>query len=273
MINNLQSILTQDHLSTSDPVYTVYSKQEIVVDRDYDYDKVIYARFNRYGEGDTLDYETYQDLESAYNEATDYRTIRVDGTGEEVVAEIPKDPFDDEKDFNPDEWEQKFIKLVDRFEQAFFIRENAENFLASQRHNIGEKAYIYVESAYRNPEWQQIRELLIAAAKKNENSFGELKFGLEYKDIVDGMWVVYSELPISNYANSLKRIWKTDKGWSECTVIVEWEGKYVVSTNEHSFERNIWDLACYAPVKYDEKIHPLEFMNKVLPLTIKGEQD
>ncbi len=163
-INNLQSILTQDHLSTSDPIYTVYSKQEIVADGDCDYDYAVYIRLNRYSEHDELDYDTYQDLESKYNEATDYRTIRVDGEGEEIVAEIPKDPFDDEKDFNPDEWEQKFIKLIDRFEQAFFIRENAQRFIENQSHNLREP-YIYVESAYRNPEWQQIRELLIDKAR------------------------------------------------------------------------------------------------------------
>lgn len=78
---------------TSDPIFCVYSKQEFVADSDCDYDKIIYIRSNRSGEHDELDYETYQDLESAYNEATDYRTIRVNGTGEEVAAEIPKDPF------------------------------------------------------------------------------------------------------------------------------------------------------------------------------------
>lgn len=165
MINNLQSILTQDHLSTSDPVYTVYSKQEIIVDGDYDYDKIVYIRSNRSGEYDELDYEYFQELESAYNNATDYRITTVDSEGEQVEYPFPDDPFNDEEKFDPDQWEQKFIKLVDRFEQAFFIRENAENFLASQRHNLGEKAYIYVESAYRNPEWQQIRELLIDKAR------------------------------------------------------------------------------------------------------------
>lgn len=148
---------------TSDPVYVVYSKQEIVADGDCDYDYAVYIRQNR-GEYDELDYDTYKDLESKYNEATDYGVIKVNGKGEEIVAETPKDPFDDEKDFNPDEWEQKFIKLIDRFEQAFFIRENAQRFIENQSHNLREP-YIYVESAYCNPEWQQIRELLIDKAQ------------------------------------------------------------------------------------------------------------
>ncbi|MBV6512118.1 MAG: hypothetical protein FMNOHCHN_01608 [Ignavibacteriaceae bacterium] len=164
MINNLQSILTQSHSMTSDPVYVVYSKQEIVADGDHDYDKSVYIRL-RGGEFEELDYDSYQELESAYNEATNYRTVRVNGEGEEITSEIPKDPFDEEKDFNPYEWEQKFIKLVDRFEQAFFIRKNAENFIERNSHNLGKGACIYVESAYRNPEWQQIRELLIDKAR------------------------------------------------------------------------------------------------------------
>lgn len=163
-INNLESILTQNHLSTEAPIYTVYSKQEIVVDGDYDYDYAVYIRSNRISEHDELDCETYQELESAYNNATDYRIIRVDSEGEQVEYLFPDDPFDDEEKFDPDEWEQKFIKLVDRFEQAFFVRENAENFLASQSHNLGDGAFIYVESAWRNPEWQQIRKMLVDKA-------------------------------------------------------------------------------------------------------------
>ena len=165
MINNLQSILTQDHLSTSDPVYTVYSKQEICVDRDCEYDKIVYIFNNRYSEHSELDCEAYQELESAYNEATNYRSMSFDGDGEQIISEMPKDPFDDERDFDPDDWEPRYIKYVDKFEQAFFIRENAQNFLDGQRHNLGEKAFIFVESAWRNPEWQQIRELLIDKAR------------------------------------------------------------------------------------------------------------
>ena len=164
MINNLQSILTQDHLSTSDPVFCVYSKQEVYVDGEGEYDKIVYIFDNGYSEHCELDCEAYQELESAYNEATNYRSMSFDGDGEQIISEMPKDPFDDERDFDPDDWEPRYIKYVNKFEQAFFIRENAQNFLDGQRHNLGEKAFIFVESAWRNPEWQQIRELLIDKA-------------------------------------------------------------------------------------------------------------
>jgi hypothetical protein len=102
----------------------------------------------------------------------------------------------------------------------------------------------------------------------------EIKFGLEYNDIVDGMWVVYSELPHSNYANSLNRIWKTAKGWKEHTLVVHWENEYQNYSDWRDCDLlHIWDSKNYAPVDYDEKTPPVEFMNKILPLTVKGEQD
>lgn len=162
-INNLESILTQNHLSTSDPVFCVYSKQEIYVDGEGEYDKMVLIK-----NGDP-DYQEllpndFEKLESEYYNATDYRNIAFDGDGEQIISEMPKDPFDEESDFDPDDWEPRYIKYVDKFEQAFFIRQNAENFLANQSHNLGDGAYIYVESAYRNPEWQQIRKMLVDKA-------------------------------------------------------------------------------------------------------------
>ena len=161
MINNLQNILTQSHSMTSDPVYVVYSKQEICVDCDTGYDKIIYIKnSDDYPE---LTYSEFEELENQYNEATDYRSISIDSNGEQVIPELPKDPYSGE-DFDPDDWEKRYIKFIDKFEQAFFIRQNAENFLANQRHNLGEDAYIFVESAYRNSEWQAIRGMLIDKA-------------------------------------------------------------------------------------------------------------
>lgn len=167
MINNLQSILTQDHLSTEAPVYAVYSKQEICVDGDFDHDKMIYIKSgdDSYTE---LSPEEFEELEAAYDIAMAYHydtsiTKKIDNP-------IPKCPVDEESDFDPCDWEPRYIKLVDRFEQAFFIRENAQRFLENQSHNLSEKSYIYVESAYRNPEWQQIRKLLIDKAQVEGDS-------------------------------------------------------------------------------------------------------
>lgn len=161
-INNLQSILTQNHLSTEAPIYCVYSKQKIVVDGDYDYDEIIYVK-NGDSDYPELTYSEFEELEREYNEATDYRIMSFDGNGEQIIPEMPKDPCSGD-DFDPDDWEKRYIKLVDKFEQAFFIRKNAEKFIECQRHNLS-APYIYVESAYRNPEWQQVRDFLIDKAR------------------------------------------------------------------------------------------------------------
>lgn len=161
-INNLQSILTQSSLHTEAPIYVVYSKQETYVDGDFDYDKIVYVKGTSedYPE---LTYSEFEELESEYYNATDYRNMSFDGNGEQIIPEMPKDPCSGD-DFDPDDWEKRYIKFVDKFEQAFFIRQNAENFIESQSHRMVDP-YIYVESAYRNPEWQQIIELLIDKAR------------------------------------------------------------------------------------------------------------
>lgn len=45
--------------------------------------------------------------------------------------------------------------------QPFFTRSGAESYIARNGHRMTD-ARVYVESAYRNPEWQAIRELLLA---------------------------------------------------------------------------------------------------------------
>jgi hypothetical protein len=132
----------------------VYSKQEICVDSAFEYDKMIFIKSgDDYPE---LSPKEFEELESAWEMATSFDT-----KGGNLM---PKDPFDDESDFDPDDWEPRYIKYIDRFEQAFFIRENAQRFLENQSHNLL-GGFIYVESAYRNPEWRQIRELLIDKAR------------------------------------------------------------------------------------------------------------
>lgn len=160
MINNLQSILTQDHLCTSDPLYVVYSKKPIIVNEAYDYDEVVYMR-----EDYELDSEEFDKLEDQYNLAFEEQYGRTSYSGEtETTHKFPDDPFDTGEKFDPSDWDRLCVKKIDCFEQAFFIRENAQRFLENQSHNLN-AGYIYVESAYRNPEWQQIRELLIDKAR------------------------------------------------------------------------------------------------------------
>lgn len=161
MINNLQSILTQSSLCTEAPIYCVYSKKPIVVNEAYDYDEVVYMR-----EDYELDSEEFDKLEDQYNLAFEEQYGRTSYSSEtETAHQFPDDPFDTGEKFDPSDWDRLCVKIVDNFEQAFFIRENAQAFLENQSHHLGDGAYIYVESAWRNPEWQQIRKLLIDKAQ------------------------------------------------------------------------------------------------------------
>lgn len=168
MIDNLNLILTQSSSATAEPVYCVYSKQEICVDGDFEFDKIIYVK-NGDSDYPELTYEEFEELEEEYNRATEYRSVEIDSSGNEVIREMPTDHSGDE--FDPDDWEKRYIKYIDRFEGAFFIRQNAQDFLESQRHNLGRDAYIYVESAWRNSEWQAIRKMLVdKALVKSDNA-------------------------------------------------------------------------------------------------------
>lgn len=161
MINNLPNILTQNHLYTAEPVYVVYSKQEICVDGGFEFDKIIYVK-----NGDDypeLTYEEFKELEAEYNEAEEQR---LDGKEDEIIW--PEDPCSGE-DFDPDDWEKRYIKYIDQFEQAFFIRQNAQDFIDRNSHNLS-SPYIYVESAHRNPEWQAIRKMLVDKAMVEGNN-------------------------------------------------------------------------------------------------------
>lgn len=160
MIKNLNLILSQPNSATQDPVYVVFEKQDIVVDGDYDYDKVVYICEN--DREVEMPEELFLRLEEEYYCAIDNRTERFDGNGNKLNYEIPLDPLLD-KDFNPTDYERLCIKKIDRFLAAFFIRQNAENFIATNKHNFP-SAFVYVESAYRNYEWQDMRKFLIDKA-------------------------------------------------------------------------------------------------------------
>lgn len=166
MIKNLQNILTQDHLATADPAYIVFEKQEIIVDGNYDFDKVTYICGN--DREIEMPEELFLRLEEEYYQAIDCRTEKYDSNGNRLNFEIPLDPLLD-KDFLPMDYEKLYIKYIDKFVQAFFIRQNAENFIAANAHNLN-KPFIYVESAYRNYEWQDIREFLIDKAMVEGNN-------------------------------------------------------------------------------------------------------
>jgi len=79
--------------------------------------------------------------------------------GHEFSTEEEKDEYTKEYDIPDNEW--VYTGYIDEwvFVQPFFSNKGAEAYVASNRHNLNNPR-VYVDSAYRNDEWQAIREVL-----------------------------------------------------------------------------------------------------------------
>lgn len=78
---------------------------------------------------------------------------------EATVEEAAKLEIEHESDKEPEGWRR--VAYVDTWElvQPFFTRVAAEAFIAANKHRLTDPQ-IFIDSAYRNPEWQAIREYL-----------------------------------------------------------------------------------------------------------------
>lgn len=123
------SLNTQDGRCTADPFYCVFSKREIVVDADYDHDRVFWWHQERHIEASKT---TERRLEG----------LRRDGreTGD---------------------WVKLAVKEIDCFETACFTEQGCKDFLEIQGHNL-RKPFIYATSLFRNREMTALREALMA---------------------------------------------------------------------------------------------------------------
>lgn len=156
MINNLQSILTQDNRMTSDPIFLVEGWERIFVEE---------GEFETYVENNSGDYcelskSQYDELSKRWELATSFNTKKDN--------EIPEDPILG-GDFDPDNYERREYILRPVFQTACFTEKAAQDYIDCNGHNIFGREYkeprIYVASGWRNKEWQQIRELLIDKAR------------------------------------------------------------------------------------------------------------
>jgi len=147
-----QEILVQDNAITADPVFVVYEKQWIYNtgggDGDYGYwvseDGETVAEE---GDGDDL-FEALQALEYHH------------GTRPFTLAGV------------------KYTKALKRLVKtpvqgaAFFTRKGAEQYIERNKHNLSEPS-VFVESAYRNPEWRKIRTFLKLFAMQPDDAKGK----------------------------------------------------------------------------------------------------
>lgn len=128
-----ERIRTEDNRATGWPIYVVQRKRRV-----YGFDP------------------DFGDEES---------TVWLHCDGPEATAEERK-PLDEAFElYNdvPSEWTRTSYQDTWEFVQPFFTEAGANEYIRLNKHNLGE-ARVFVESAYRNPEWQAVREYLRSLA-------------------------------------------------------------------------------------------------------------
>lgn len=140
---------TQDGRCTADPFFCVFSKQQIVVDEDYDHDRIVW-------------------VDEEGNEASDLKYSRL----ERLCMRGRENP----------KWRRLAVKEVDQFETACFTEQGCKNYLAIQGHNL-RKPFIYVTSLWRNDEMISLRNMLMSSDVEHQH-YDRLLLTLERKNVV-----------------------------------------------------------------------------------------
>lgn len=133
-------IRTQDNASTAHPIFVVQSRHRI------------YGMDPSWG-GDVV-------------------WLRQDETVEADAEESIELSERQEREGEVDDWD--LVGYIDTWinVQPFFSRAGAEEYIFRNAHRLTDPR-VYVESAYRNPEWQAVREFLLRVA--NEDSPEDLR--------------------------------------------------------------------------------------------------
>lgn len=127
-----ENIRTQDNRITSEPMFCVFQKREIVVDEDYDCDRIVWV-----------------DEEGC--EATERKRIRL-----ELLHDNCRE--------TPDKWRRIAVKDIDDFVTCCFTEQGCKDYLACNGHNL-RLPFIYVKSGFRNAEYIGIRNWLAGIGK------------------------------------------------------------------------------------------------------------
>ncbi|HEL4007302.1 TPA: ead/Ea22-like family protein [Escherichia coli] len=131
----VENIRTQDNRITSDPMFCVYQNREIVVDADYDYDRIVW-------------------VDEDGNEANKRQSRRL-----ELLHENFREP--------PEKWRRVAVKDIDEFVTCCFTEQGCKDYLAANGHNL-RLPFIYVKSGSRNAEYIGIRNWLAGIRIKGE---------------------------------------------------------------------------------------------------------
>lgn len=130
-----ENIRTQDNRVTSEPMFCVYQKREIVAHEDYDHDRIVW-------------------VDEDGNEANERQRMRL-----ELLHENYREP--------PEKWRRIAVKEIDEFVTCCFTEQGCKDYLACNGHNL-RLPFIYVKSGFRNAEYIGIRNWLAGIRTKGE---------------------------------------------------------------------------------------------------------
>ncbi|WP_312773066.1 ead/Ea22-like family protein [Atlantibacter hermannii] len=122
-----ENIRTQDNRITSEPMFCVYQKREIVAHEDYDFDRIVW-------------------VDDEGNEANKRQCARL-----ELLHKNFREP--------PEKWRRVAVKEIDEFVTCCFTEQGCKDYLACNGHNL-RLPFIYVKSGFRNAEYIGIRNWL-----------------------------------------------------------------------------------------------------------------
>lgn len=130
-----ENFRTQDNRVTSEPMFCVYQKREIVAHEDYDHDRIVW-------------------VDEDGNEANERQRMRL-----ELLHENYREP--------PEKWRRIAVKEIDEFVTCCFTEQGCKDYLACNGHNL-RLPFIYVKSGFRNAEYIGIRNWLAGISTKGE---------------------------------------------------------------------------------------------------------
>jgi len=137
------NLKTQDNRITADPLFVVLQKSPIVVDEDYDHDRIVWVD----DEGNEAEEGTVKQLDYMRSDVDDLHFL-------EDEIELGED--------DRQQWRRLAIKEADQFVTACLTESGAKAYLKRDGHNLNQP-FIFVTSLYRNEEMKQLRNWLLEA--------------------------------------------------------------------------------------------------------------
>lgn len=157
-----ERIVADNHVNghcTADPVFVVQERKR-VYGIDTEYDPLI--EWQHGDEYTALD-EAQAKLAEDFFQETGWEPKFI-AAGVAFGNYIDPEPARDTDDYVSDLKRVGYVEYWE-FVQPFFTEASAEHFIATNSHNYSKGLRVYVDSAYRNWEWQAIRAYLGGLAK------------------------------------------------------------------------------------------------------------